>query len=139
MTGSLRTWFNAAQMAEYTTLAKISDFESGAMQQFDVDGGSVVVARVDDEFYAFDSRCPHSYQPLMDGKVKGHSITCAYHSINFDMRTGKVNFGSSAPLMLYDVRVEGDEVQIGARRPWSPAAFVSRCPMSSHRLSAISH
>jgi hypothetical protein len=24
------------------------------------------------------------------------------------------------------VRVEGDEVQLGAKRPWTPAAFVSR-------------
>jgi hypothetical protein len=28
--------------------------------------------------------------------------------------------------MLYDVRVEGEEVQLGAKRPWTPAAFVSR-------------
>jgi nitrite reductase/ring-hydroxylating ferredoxin subunit len=113
-------------MSKYTTVAKVSDFESGSMQQFEVEGGSVVIARAGDSFYAFDARCPHSYQPLIEGKIKGHSITCAYHSINFSLATGKVNFGSSAPLMLYDVRVEGDEVQLGAKRPWTPAAFVSR-------------
>lgn len=113
-------------MAEYTTVGKISDFDSGAMQQFEVGEASVIVAHVDDKFYAFDSRCPHSYQPLIEGTIKGHSITCRYHSINFAMESGKVNFGSSAPLMLYDVRVEGDEVQIGAKRPWSPSTFVSR-------------
>jgi len=113
-------------MSEFRTVARVSDFESGSMQLFEVEGGSVIIARADDNFYAFDARCPHSYQPLMDGKLKGHTITCAYHSINFSMATGKVNFGSSAPLMLYDVRVEGDEVQLGAKRPWTPAAFVSR-------------
>jgi nitrite reductase/ring-hydroxylating ferredoxin subunit len=113
-------------MSEYTTVAKVSDFESGSMQQFETESGSVIIARADDKFFAFDARCPHSYQPLIEGRIKGHSITCAYHSINFNMETGKVNFGSSAPLMLYDVRVEGDEVQLGAKRPWTPAAFVSR-------------
>jgi nitrite reductase/ring-hydroxylating ferredoxin subunit len=96
------------------------------MQEFQTEKGDVVIARVDEKFYAFDARCPHSYQPLIEGKLRGATITCAYHSINFSMETGKVNFGSSAPLMLYDVRVEGDEVQLGDRRPWSPAQFVSR-------------
>lgn len=113
-------------MSEYRTVANVADFESGSMREFETDTGSVIIARADDRFYAFDSRCPHSYQPLIEGKIKGHSITCVYHSINFSMETGKVNFGSSAPLMLYDVRVEGDEVQLGAKRPWTPAAFVSR-------------
>src|SRR5687767_9636348 len=112
------------EMSDFTTVARVSDFESGSMQQFEIEGGSVIIARADDKFYAFDSRCPHSYQPLIEGKLRGHSITCAYHSINFDLETGKVNFGSSAPLWLYDVRVEGDEVQLGAKRPWSPATFV---------------
>lgn len=116
-----------AVMSDYRTVARVDDFDSGSMKLFELDDGStVIIARADDKFYAFDSRCPHSYQPLIEGKLKGHSITCAYHSINFSMETGKVNFGSSAPLMLYDVRVEGDEVQLGARRPWTPATFVSR-------------
>jgi nitrite reductase/ring-hydroxylating ferredoxin subunit len=113
-------------MSDFTTEAQVADFESGSMQEFETEGSKVVIARVDDNFYAFDARCPHSYQPLIDGKLRGATITCAYHSINFSMATGKVNFGSSAPLMLYDVRVEGDEVQLGGRRPWSPAQFVSR-------------
>jgi len=113
-------------MSDFITVAKVADFESGAMQEFQTEKGSVVIARVEDRFYAFDARCPHSYQPLIEGKLRGATITCAYHSINFSMETGKVNFGSSAPLMLYDVRVEGGEVQLGDRRPWSPAQFVSR-------------
>jgi nitrite reductase/ring-hydroxylating ferredoxin subunit len=113
-------------MSEFITVAKVDDFESGSMQEFEVENGRVIIARADDKFFAFDARCPHSYQPLIDGKLRGQSITCAYHSINFNMETGKVNFGSSAPLMLYDVRVEGDEVQLGAKKPWTPAQFVSR-------------
>lgn len=114
------------QMADFTTVAKVADFESGAMQEFSLGEQRVVIARVEDSFYAFDSRCPHSYQPLMDGRLNGINIACAYHSIVFNMETGRPTFGSSAPLMLYDVRVDGDQVQLGARRPWSPSAFVSR-------------
>lgn len=113
-------------MADYTTVAKMSDFESGAMKQFSVGESNVIVARVDDGFYAFDARCPHSYQPLIEGRIKGLAITCAYHSITFNMESGKVTFGASAPLMLYDVRVEGEDVQIGPKRSWSPSSFVSR-------------
>jgi nitrite reductase/ring-hydroxylating ferredoxin subunit len=113
-------------MAEFTTIARVSDFDSGAMQQFSAGEQNVIIARVEDDFYAFDSRCPHAYQPLIEGRLRGKAIACAYHSIVFNMETGKATFGSSAPLMLYDVRVDGDEVQLGAKRPWSPAAFVSR-------------
>jgi nitrite reductase/ring-hydroxylating ferredoxin subunit len=104
-------------LSDFTTVAKIEDIQPGEMRLFRIGENRIVVARSDDGvFHAFDNACPHSYFPLIEGEIHGQNITCVYHRIVFNMRSGAVTFGASAPLKLYDVRIEGDEVQVGPRR-----------------------
>ena len=113
-------------MSDFRSVAREDDFDPGTMRQYELGAASVIVARGDDGFHAFDARCPHSYQPLIEGAIRGRSITCAYHHVVFSLATGRATFGSSAPLMLYEVRVEDGEVQVGPKRQWSPSRFESR-------------
>ena len=54
---------------------------------------------------------------VSDGELEGHIVTCPWHFTPFDVKTGEAQEGgvTDDPIPVYEVRVEGDEVQI--RKP----------------------
>ena len=47
--------------------------------------------------------------------MDGTTVTCPLHGATFDLTTGNATGPpASAPVTRYDVRVEGDEIQIAA-------------------------
>ena len=55
-------------------VGKVSDFENGDRKIIDVNGKSVGVFRIDDEFYAIRNRCPHQFGPLDIGSAAVISV-----------------------------------------------------------------
>jgi 3-phenylpropionate/trans-cinnamate dioxygenase ferredoxin subunit len=81
-----------------------------------VDGREVVVARIDDNFYAFANECTHAFHPLSYGYISGREAVCIYHWAKFDATTGEVTQGPAVrPLQTFDVRVEDGHVLVGKR------------------------
>ncbi len=53
--------------------------------------------------------------PLSEGSVEGTVVTCPLHGATFDLTTGDVTGPpAGSPVKCYEVRVEGDEIQIAA-------------------------
>jgi len=104
-------------MSEFQTVAKVSEVAPGEMELFEVDGDDVVIANVDGEFFAFSDTCTHEGGPLSDGELEGDIVTCPWHFTPFNVRTGEAQEGgvTDEPVPVYEVRVEGDEIQI--RKP----------------------
>lgn len=77
----------------------------------------VAIFNIDGEYYAIEDRCTHDDGPLAEGELEGYVIMCPRHFATFDVRTGQV---LSAPAMIdvptYEVRVEGNEIQISTER-----------------------
>jgi nitrite reductase/ring-hydroxylating ferredoxin subunit len=97
----------------YVTVARTSDIESGAVKVFDVDGRDVGVANVDGKFYAFADVCTHDDGPVAEGELDGCVIECPRHGARFDITTGEVlMMPAVAPLPVYEVRIEGDEIRV---------------------------
>jgi nitrite reductase/ring-hydroxylating ferredoxin subunit len=96
-------------------VGKLSDFTSGVMRGFELDGWSIAVLRLDDSFYAFDNFCTHEAVTFTSGYgvVAKNRIVCMLHSSAFDVATGAVLTGpASDALKTYEVRVEGDDVLV---------------------------
>ena len=111
-------------------VGKVSDFENGDRKIVDVNGKSIGVFRVDDQFYALRNRCPHQFGPLCvgtlapravstgPGDVKMDSgpplIACPWHGWEYDLATGQSFMGpgrGNAPALSYDVNVlPGSEI-----------------------------
>ena len=102
-------------MAEFQTVAKASDIAAGEMKLVDVDGEEVVIANVDGEYFAFSNTCTHEGGPLVEGELDGDTVTCPWHSTPFNVRTGEALEGgvTDDPVLVYEVRLEGDDIQIG--------------------------
>ncbi len=68
----------------------------------------------DGQLRAVDNRCPHEGYPLIQGHVRGCTLTCAWHNFKFDLRDGRCLKGDE-PVAVYPVRVSGGRVQVDPR------------------------
>ncbi|MFC1952060.1 Rieske (2Fe-2S) protein [Chloroflexota bacterium] len=67
-----------------------SNFQNGAMKEVIVEGHEILIARVDDKYYATDNRCPHMGGKLSRGKLEGTVVTCPKHGSQFELNDGRV-------------------------------------------------
>ena len=100
-------------MAEFQTVANVSEIARGEMKLIDLAGDQVVVANVDGTFYAFGNKCTHVGGPLVEGEIDGDTVICPWHATIFDVKSGEPMGGPGEnPVPTYEVRVEGDDIQL---------------------------
>lgn len=76
-------------------------------------GLSVVVYRVQDQFYVTDDQCTHGPGRLHEGCLSGFEIECDFHQGCFDIRTGEVTEPPcTIPVRVYPVVVRDGRVLI---------------------------
>jgi 3-phenylpropionate/trans-cinnamate dioxygenase ferredoxin subunit len=112
-------------MAEYIEVSGREELKSGQMKLVSVAGNEVILARVGDDFYAADNRCPHMGGNLSRGTLEKTIVTCPLHHSQFDLTDGHVVrwtdwsglklalaklFKPPRPLKTYRVKLEGDRV-----------------------------
>jgi len=99
-------------MPEFIKVTKKDGVRPGQVTNFFKEGKSIAIANVDGKFYAFEDSCPHMSARLSNGSLDGKVITCPQHSSKFDVSTGKPLAVADDPLVLYEVKVEGDDVLV---------------------------
>ena len=92
--------------------AKTSEIPPGKMIKISIDGRDILVANIDGEYCATDDSCTHSGSSLSEGKLEECTITCGWHSAEFDCKTGKfLKFPMKLrDLTSYNVVVESENV-----------------------------
>jgi len=99
-------------MAEYVTVAKVSDLAAGSGMVVDVDGKAVALFNVGGTFYAIDNTCRHQGGPLGEGTLEGKVVTCPWHVWEYDVTTGELAANRDIKVETYAVQVEGDAVKV---------------------------
>ncbi len=102
-------------MAEFVRVGKVDDIPPGQVSQIELgDGTKICLANVDGTFYAIGGTCTHQGGPLGEGELDGTVVTCPWHGSKFDVTSGAV-VGPPARKAepTYEVRVTGDDVQVG--------------------------
>ncbi len=66
------------------------ELENGAMKEVLVEGREILIARIDDIYYATDNSCPHMKGKLSQGKLEETIVTCPQHGSQFDLKDGSV-------------------------------------------------
>jgi len=101
-------------MADFITVAKTSEVEPGQLKHVELeDGTQICLANVGGTLYAIGGECTHMGGPLGEGELDGAIVTCPWHAGQFDVTTGAVvGPPPDDPEPKYDVRVEGDDVQV---------------------------
>lgn len=96
---------------------EISTVRPGQLVAGHAFGEAVLLARVDENWFAVGAKCTHYSAPLADGVLVGETIRCPWHHACFELRNGAA---SSAPalndLPSYDVVVENNIVRVAGKR-----------------------
>ena len=77
-------------MAEFVEVPGGSELKSGQMKMFNVGKREILLARVGDDFYAAENRCPHMNARLSEGTLEKTIVTCPRHRSQFDLADGHV-------------------------------------------------
>ena len=92
----------------------MGEIAEGTCRIVRLDGVLVAVFHVDGRYCAIEDVCTHDGGPLAEGVLEGYVIECPRHGARFDIRTGAVvSAPAFAPVPTYEVRVVGDEIQVG--------------------------
>jgi len=105
-------------------VGRVTDFGTGDRKIVEVNGKSVGVFRIGDEFYALRNRCPHQFGPLCLGTLAPRAIAdapgdvtvgsgppllaCPWHGWEYDIATGQSFMGpgrGNRAARSYDVTV----------------------------------
>lgn len=114
-------------MTEFIEVPGAKELQSGQMKMFNIGKSEILLARVGDDFYAVDNRCPHMAGRLSEGKLEKTIVTCPRHHSQFDLVDGHVvrwtdwsgiklsmarKFKSPKPVNTYRVKLEGGKVLV---------------------------
>jgi 3-phenylpropionate/trans-cinnamate dioxygenase ferredoxin subunit len=111
----------------FVEIATTDELEDGSMKMFAASGREILLARIGDNYYGADNRCPHMGGNLSMGKLEGTVVTCPRHHSQFDLTDGhvirwtdwsgfKLSLGkllkSPRPLKTYEVKIEEDKILV---------------------------
>jgi nitrite reductase (NADH) small subunit len=100
-------------MADFVSVAKVSDILPGQGKTIAVDGKPIAVFNVGGTFYAIDDTCLHRGGPLGEGELEGNVVTCPWHGWKYDVTTGLSTWNSAVKVGCYPTKIEGDDLKVG--------------------------
>jgi nitrite reductase/ring-hydroxylating ferredoxin subunit len=110
-------------MVDRYEMCPVSELSPGDCKIVDIEGLSIGIFNIDEEFYALNNVCPHQLAPLCKGEVTGtvtasevgeynwerdgRIIKCPWHHWKFDITTGESVFNPhETRTRTYDVEIE---------------------------------
>jgi nitrite reductase/ring-hydroxylating ferredoxin subunit len=102
-------------MPGFQEVLTVDELPPGGQQTVQVGATRVLVCREADTgtIWALQDECPHAFQPLAGGRIRGGTIQCPKHGARFDLRTGEpLNAISPRSIHVYAVRIDGDSVLV---------------------------
>lgn len=98
----------------HTVTISKTDIASGGMKSYKQDDDSIIlITRDDDEFRAFDGKCPHAGADLGTGLRCGNRVVCPWHHATFDSRDGTLlEPVATEGLTQYEVTDNGDSLTV---------------------------
>lgn len=99
-------------MADFVTVARVDEIPPGSVKTVRAGEDEFALANVEGEFYAVQPACLHLQGPLGEGRLQGPWLHCPWHGWTYDVRTGLNDFDHAIQLETFEVRVEGNTVQV---------------------------
>src|ERR1700755_1311525 len=96
-------WFGAGAL---------DDLWEGEMCAVSLAAVDVLLCNIEGQVHAYQDRCPHLANPLSEGELRGHILTCAAHEWVFDAQTGNGVNPEDACLQRFPVRIDGDRILV---------------------------
>ena len=99
---------------EYLDIAPASELRNGERLFVEVEGKSLVIFNIADQFFAIGDICSHDDGPVGDGDLEDYNVVCPRHGGEFDVRTGQaVQMPAVVDIPAYPVKVVDGMLQVG--------------------------
>ena len=99
-------------MSDFLKVAQTTDLTPGDKMLVEYEDEDVGLFNIDGEFFAISDVCTHDDGPLVEGKLDGDCIICPRHGARFNVKTGAQTMPAFAPVPLFEVKIEGDDIYI---------------------------
>jgi 3-phenylpropionate/trans-cinnamate dioxygenase ferredoxin subunit len=100
-------------MFKKIALCETSQMESVQKKRFVIGDEKIMLAKIENTFYAIEDTCSHAEASLTAGILDGFQIECPRHGARFDVRSGEVvTLPAVMPLKTYPVTVEEGQIVI---------------------------
>ena len=95
-----------------------ADIPIGGMKSYKQEDNSIIlITRDDDEFHAFDGKCPHAGADLGTGLRCGNRVICPWHHATFDSRDGSLlEPVATEGLTQYELTDNGDSLTVDSTK-----------------------
>lgn len=93
-------------------IAEVAQLPPGSRKLCTVDERRVALFNLNGTIHAIDNHCTHRDGPVAAGELKDAVITCPWHGWRFNVTTGRCLESGGAPLRLYPVTIEGNDILI---------------------------
>ena len=102
---------------EFVKVAKAGQLPPGRMMLVELGRFErILVVNLEGAYYAVEEICPHSGAALSEGMLYGEEVECPLHGSAFRLKTGEVvSPPCQEDLIVYQVRVEGDDILLGPK------------------------
>lgn len=109
-------------MSGFQTVATVGDIPEGQGRCFPLQGTMVGVFLDQGQYFAINDFCPHMGASLSEGYVEDGAVMCPWHAWRFRLNDGTWmdNSRSGIRTARYEVRVEGDRIQVRMPDPVEP-------------------
>lgn len=94
-------------------VASLEKMPQGKAWPITVEEEDIMLVRFGERVFAIEDRCSHQDFPLSQGEIDSEDCTvrCRAHGATFDLSSGKaLKAPAFAPVPVYNVKVEGDDV-----------------------------
>lgn len=92
--------------------ANFNELEENQLVVREVEGQSLILARIGDDVVCYQNACAHLGMPLDQGDVKAGILTCSYHSFEYVLKSGECLTVPEVQLHTHAVRVIADKVEV---------------------------
>src|SRR5512132_3228398 len=91
---------------EFIEIAPVAELPNGERLFVELEGRSLVIFNIADQFFAIGDICSHDDGPVGEGDLEGYNIVCPRHGAEFDVRTGRaVQMPAVVDIPAYPVKV----------------------------------
>ena len=90
------------------------DWPQNNMMEMEVDGKQFTLAKFQDAYFAFASKCPHASGRMAAGYINPlGQVVCPLHRYCFDMKNGRNTSGEGYFLKTYPIEIKEGALFIG--------------------------
>ncbi|NLP36494.1 MAG: Rieske (2Fe-2S) protein [Firmicutes bacterium] len=97
-------------MSSWVQALKTADLKPGTMVNVKLNGQNILIAQVNEQYFALLNDCPHLGCLLHRGKLQDYELTCPCHDWIFDIRTGEFVTAPEITIPTYPVRIEAGQI-----------------------------